>query len=50
METYSFNAYITIEADNYEDAIDLFDHKLKHGNIDRGTVYVADIDDVTVRG
>ena len=45
MPYYSFNTFITIEADNYDDAIDVFDHKLKIG-INRSDVYVAEIEEI----
>jgi len=34
-----------VEADNYDEAIDQFDFKLKYGNINRSDVYVADIEE-----
>jgi hypothetical protein len=45
MEFYSFNTFITIEAENYDDAIDVFDYKLKTG-INRSDVYVAEIEEI----
>ena len=34
-----------VEADNYDEAIDQFDFKLKYGNINRSDVYVAEIEE-----
>jgi hypothetical protein len=45
MEFYSFNTFITIQAENYDEAIDVFDHKLKTG-INRSDVYVAEIEEI----
>ena len=45
MPVFEFNAFINVEADNYDEAINEFDFKLKHGNIDRSTVYVAEIEE-----
>jgi len=45
MRVFEFTTFIDIVANNYDEAIDIFDHKLKYGNIDRSTVYVADIEE-----
>jgi hypothetical protein len=45
MPVFEFTTFIDIVADNYDEAIDIFDFKLKHGDIDRGSVYVADIEE-----
>jgi hypothetical protein len=45
MPAFQFTTFIDIVADNYDEAIDVFDNKLKYGNIDRSTVYVADIEE-----
>jgi hypothetical protein len=45
MPVFEFTVFIDINADNYDEAINEFDFKLKHGNIDRSTVYVADIEE-----
>jgi hypothetical protein len=45
MAIFEFNAFINVEADNYDEAIDQFDFKLKYGNINRSDVYVADIEE-----
>jgi hypothetical protein len=45
MPVFEFTTFIDIVADNYDEAINEFDFKLKHGNIDRGSVYVADIEE-----
>jgi hypothetical protein len=42
MTVYEFNAFINVEAESYEDAIDVFQFQLKHG-INKDNVYVADI-------
>jgi hypothetical protein len=42
METYEFNTYINVEAESYDEAIDIFHFQLKHG-INKDNVYVADI-------
>lgn len=45
MPVFEFNAFINIEADNYDEAINQFDFQLKYGNIDRSDVYVAEIEE-----
>ena len=45
MAIFEFNAFINVEADNYDEAIDQFDFKLKYGNINQSDVYVADIEE-----
>ena len=45
MAIFEFNAFINVEADNYDEAIDQFDFKLKYGNIKRSDVYVAEIEE-----
>jgi hypothetical protein len=45
MAIFEFTTFIDIEADNYDEAINEFDFKLKHGNIERSNVYVADIEE-----
>jgi len=45
MPVFEFTTFIDIVADNYDEAIDIFDFKLKHGDIDRGSVYVAEIEE-----
>jgi hypothetical protein len=42
MNIYEFNAFINIEADSYDEAIDVFQHQLEYG-INKDNVYVADI-------
>jgi hypothetical protein len=44
MPVFEFTTFINIEADNYDDAIDVFDYKLKTG-INRSDVYVAEIEE-----
>ena len=44
MALFEFTTFINIEADNNDQAIDIFDYKLKTG-IDRSNVYVADIEE-----
>ena len=44
MPLFEFTTFITIEADNYDDSIDVFDYKLKTG-INRSDVYVAEIEE-----
>ena len=46
MPYYSFDTFITIEADNYDEAIDVFDYKLKYGHINRSDIYVAEIEEI----
>jgi len=43
MRVFEFTTFIDIVANNYDEAIDIFDYKLKQANIDRSTVYVAEI-------
>jgi hypothetical protein len=45
MPVFEFTTFIDIVADNYDEAINEFDFKLKYGDIDRGSVYVADIEE-----
>ena len=45
MPVFEFNAFINVEADNYDEAINQFDFQLKYGNIDRSDVYVAEIEE-----
>jgi len=45
MPVFEFTTFIDIVADNYDEAINEFDFKLKHGNINRSDVYVADIEE-----
>ena len=45
MPVFEFTTFINIEANNYDEAIDIFDFKLKHGDIERSNVYVADIEE-----
>lgn len=44
MALFEFTTFINIEAESYDEAIDIFDYKLKTG-IDRSDVYVADIEE-----
>lgn len=45
MPVFEFNAFINVEADNYDEAINQFDFQLKYGNINRSDVYVAEIEE-----
>jgi hypothetical protein len=45
MPLYEFTCFINVEADNEEDAVDMFDSNLKYGMIRRSDVYVADIEE-----
>ena len=45
MPVFEFTTFIDIVADNYDEAINEFDFKLKHGNINRSDVYVAEIEE-----
>jgi hypothetical protein len=45
MPVFEFTTFIDIIADNYDEAINEFDFKLKHGNIERSNVYVAEIEE-----
>ena len=45
MPVFEFTTFIDIVADNYDEAIDQFDFKLKYGNINRSDVYVAEIEE-----
>lgn len=45
METFEFLTYIDVQAENYDEAIDVFQFQLKYG-IDKDNVYVADIKDL----
>ncbi len=43
IKQFEFNAYITIDAENYEQAIDLFEFQLKYGIDKYNNCYVAEI-------
>jgi hypothetical protein len=45
MPVFEFTTFIDIVADNYDEAINEFDFKLKHGNIEQSNVYVAEIEE-----
>jgi hypothetical protein len=45
MPLFEFTTFINVEADNYDDAIDVFDSNLRYGLIRRSDVYVADIEE-----
>ena len=45
METFEFLTYIDVQAENYDEAIDVFQFQLKYG-INKDNVYVADIKDL----
>ena len=46
METFEFLTYIDVQAENYDEAIDVFQFQLKYG-INKDNVYVADIKQLT---
>ena len=46
MEQYEFNTFITVEAESYDEAIDIFQFQLEYG-INKNNVYVADINQLT---
>ena len=46
MEIFEFNTYINVEAESYDEAIDVFQFQLKYG-INKDNVYVADIHQLT---
>lgn len=45
MALFDFVCYINVEADNYDEAIALFDSNLKYGLINKNDVYVAEIEE-----
>jgi len=45
MKTFEFLTYINVEAENYDEAIDVFQFQLKYG-MNKDNVYVADIKDL----
>ena len=45
MPVFEFTTFIDVRADNYDEAIENFDFMLKHGNISRSNVYVAEIEE-----
>ena len=45
MKTFEFLTYINVEAENYDEAIDVFQFQLRYG-INKDNVYVADIKDL----
>ena len=42
MKTFEFLTYINVEAESYDEAIDVFQFQLEYG-INKDNVYVADI-------
>ena len=46
MEIFEFLTYINVEAENYDEAIDVFQFQLKYG-INKDNVYVANINQLT---
>ena len=44
MNSYSFKTYIEIVAESHEEAIQIFDYKVKFGQLRLDEVYVADIE------
>jgi hypothetical protein len=46
MEIFEFNTFINVEAESYDEAIDVFQFQLKYG-INKNNVYVADINQLT---
>jgi len=47
MNVYEFNAFINVEAESYDEAIDVFQFQLKYG-INKDNVYVADINELEI--
>jgi hypothetical protein len=45
MAIFEFNTFINVEAESYDEAIDVFQFQLKYG-INKDNVYVADIKDL----
>ena len=45
MPLFEFTTFINVEADNEEEAVEMFDSNLKYGLIRRSDVYVADIEE-----
>ena len=45
MPLFEFTCFINVEAENEEDAVEMFDSNLKYGMIRRSDVYVADIEE-----
>ena len=43
MNSYSFNTYISIVAESHDEAIALFDYKVKYGQLRLDEIYVAEI-------
>jgi hypothetical protein len=46
MEIFEFNTFINVEAESYDEAIDVFQFQLKYG-INKDNVYVADMNQLT---
>jgi hypothetical protein len=44
MPLYEFTCFIDVEAESYDEAIDVFQFQLKYG-INKDNVYVADIEE-----
>jgi hypothetical protein len=47
MPIFEFNTFVDVEAESYDEAIDVFQFQLKYG-INKDNVYVADIKELTV--
>jgi hypothetical protein len=47
MTVYEFNAFINVEAESYDEAIDVFQFQLKYG-MNKDNVYVADINELEI--
>lgn len=45
MKTFEFNVFIEVNAENYDEAIDIFNHHVRHGSIRKNNVYVANIEE-----
>ena len=47
MKNFEFLTYITVEAESYDEAIDVFQFQLKYG-MNKDNVYVADINELEI--
>jgi hypothetical protein len=45
MKQFEFNVFVTVNAEDYDSAIDIFDMHLKFGKLRRDHVYVAEIEE-----
>jgi hypothetical protein len=45
MPLYEFTCFINVEAENEEDAVNMFDSNVRYGLLNKNDIYVADIEE-----